>query len=353
MRIVRIVLCVLMVSFAASVAAQPVRSRPVPSDLNGDGKSDIVWRNVATGQVYRMLMDGKTITTQGYVYVEPNLDWSIVVIANFEPGGTAHATSDFLWHNASTGVLYGTWFGDDGFISPYCTLQGLEPGAPVLCSQGAQIGSSDPALKIVGSANFNIRDYFDDHVFVTWNPVTGAVMGDPPVYQEPNTHWKIVTVADGDTNHHPQLLWHNDATGEVYLMNLYFMANIGYLHDGAMIYVEPNQDWQIVGMGDFDGDGTMDILWRNATNGQVYMMLMNGMTIASQGYVYQEPNTAWKIVALGDYDGDGKTDLLWRNSDTGAVYMMLMDGMTIRDQGMIYQEPNPDWHIIGKDPALY
>ncbi|PYR37517.1 MAG: hypothetical protein DMF89_21740 [Acidobacteria bacterium] len=34
----------------------------------------------------------------------------------------------------------------------------------------------------------------------------------------------------------------------------------------------------------------------------------------------------WQIVALGDLDGDGKTDLGWRHGQTGDVAVWLMNG---------------------------
>jgi FG-GAP repeat. len=33
---------------------------------------------------------------------------------------------------------------------------------------------------------------------------------------------------------------------------------------------------------------------------------------------------------LGDYDGDGKSDILWRNTIAGDVYVYLMNGFAIR-----------------------
>ncbi len=114
---------------------------------------------------------------------------------------------------------------------------------------------------------------------------------------------------------------------------------------------EPDSAWKIVYTPDLDGDGRADILWWNSTTGQVYAMLMNGASIASQGLVYAEPNLAWKIVAQGDYNGDGKADLLWRNDSTGQVYMMLMNGLSIASQGMVYTEPNSAWDLLG--PGYY
>jgi hypothetical protein len=76
-----------------------------------------------------------------------------------------------------------------------------------------------------------------------------------------------------------------------------------------MIYAEPNLAWKIVAQGDYNGDGKADLLWRNDTSGQVYMMLMNGFTISSQAMVYTEPNTAWRVLGPWEY-GQGTGILL-------------------------------------------
>ena len=58
-------------------AIAPAQVKP-PQDLNGDYRSEILYRNSATGQVYRFSLDGFSIqygdTTQ---YIEPDLAWTI------------------------------------------------------------------------------------------------------------------------------------------------------------------------------------------------------------------------------------------------------------------------------------
>jgi len=56
------------------------------------------------------------------------------------------------------------------------------------------------------------------------------------------------------------------------------------------------------------------------------------------------------LLSLGDYDGDGKSDLLWRNSSTGQNYLYPMDGKTIKpSEGFLRTVPAGSWFIAGSN----
>src|SRR5947207_3612275 len=84
-------------------------------------------------------------------------------------------------------------------------------------------------------------------------------------------------------------------------------------------------------LADFSGDGHSDVLWRNTLTGENYLYPMNGTAIlASEGYVRTVADLNWKVAGIGDFDGDGKADILWRNTSTGQNYIYFMDGTTIK-----------------------
>jgi len=128
------------------------------------------------------------------------------------------------------------------------------------------------------------------------------------------------------------ILWRNASTGQVIMWLMNGSSIIGQ----GLIYQDTN--WTPIATGDFNGDGKADILWRNASTGQVIMWLMNGSSMIGQASIYQDVN--WSPVATGDFNGDGKTDILWRNASTGQVIMWLMNGSSIIGQGLIYQDTN-------------
>ena len=77
-----------------------------------------------------------------------------------------------------------------------------------------------------------------------------------------------------------------------------------------------SQGWQVVGTGDFDGDGESDVVWRNRSTGDNTIWLSANastrLAVATVG------DTGWRINAVGDFDGDGNFDLFWRHASRGT-----------------------------------
>ncbi len=79
---------------------------------------------------------------------------------------------------------------------------------------------------------------------------------------------------------------------------------------GGPVSPNPGPAWQAIGSGDFNGDGLSDILFQNASSGQVSIWEMNGNALIGGGPVSPNPGLAWKAVGTGDFNGDGFSDIL-------------------------------------------
>jgi hypothetical protein len=167
----------------------------------------------------------------------------------------------------------------------------------------------------------------------------------------PAPDWKIVGVGDFDGDGNNDLLWETSGGAlAVWQMNGAQIKSADYVKAGPTNTGIPGADWHVADVGDFDGDGKADIVWRNGSSGQNYLYPMDGTTIKpTEGYLRTVPDLNWQIVAVGDYDGDGKNDVLWRNSASGENYLYPMDGTTIKPgEGYLRTVPSGSWAVIGR-----
>jgi hypothetical protein len=59
--------------------------------------------------------------------------------------------------------------------------------------------------------------------------------------------------------------------------------------------------WQIVGTGDFNQDGKIDILWRRYSDGMNMIWYMDGIVRIGFEYIETRADLTWRIVGNGDY----------------------------------------------------
>jgi len=141
---------------------------------------------------------------------------------------------------------------------------------------------------------------------------------------ESSSPWQPVGTGDFNSDTKPDILWQHMTEGwlKVWYMNGTTMVSSVPLSIDRV----PDTTWKVIGVGDFNGDGKPDVVWRN-DDGSIATWLMSGVTVSA--ITMMTPNkvtdTAWKIAGVADFNGDGKSDLLWRH-DNGTIAVWLMNG---------------------------
>ncbi len=242
-------------------------------------KSDILWRNYATGENGIWQLSGTSLETSSYIQAATEVNWAIQGSGDFNRDGQA----DLLWRNYKTGEN-AVWLmnGAVSFDSIY-----LQP-------------TIDLNWQIQGTGDFN-RDGKVDIVWRNYQTGENAVwlmdgtVRTASVYLQSvnDSNWHIQGAGDFNGDGKTDLVWRNYGTGQ----NAIWLLNGAIFSTG--IYIDPVDDpnWIISGVGDFNNDGQTDLLWRNYGSGQNAIWLLNGTTYSSGFYINPVSDTNWRSLS--------------------------------------------------------
>ena len=304
-------------SGAAWVFAAPNFNPSATHDFNGDGFSDVLWLDT-THDVGMWLMNGATIL-KGVVFNSVPAQWSVVGQRDFNGDGFA----DILWRdnvgNVGMWLMNGTTIVQAGSFSSIPTQWSV-------AGTGDFNGDGKADILWIDTSN-NLGIWFMNGTTITRT----AVVGQLPA------NWIVVgSDMKGD------VFLRNTATGDVgiWVMN---GAQVAQSVDLGPVSL----NWTVAGIGDFDSNGSTDLLWRD-TAGDVAIWLMNGTTIASSTVLNNLP-LSWTIGQTGDYNGDGKSDILWVDN-TGNVGIWFMNATSVASVSF-YGNLGTNWSVqsLGAD----
>jgi Ca2+-binding RTX toxin-like protein len=274
----------------------------VADDFNGDGISDILWHN-DSGQLTDWLgsSSGGFSPNAANELTSVSTDWYVVGIGDFNGDGR----SDILWRN------------NDGRITDWL---GTANGGFTPNAANALAGVSTD-WHVAGVGDFNGDGRADilwrnnDGRITDWlGTSTGGFTDNAAnALASVSTDWQIAAVGDFNGDGHDDILWRNsDGRITDWLGN----GNGGFTPNSANFLNNVSTDWQVAGVGDFNGDGYTDILWRD-TDGRITDWLGNsdGGFTPNWANFYESVSTDWQVAQIGDFNGDGKADILWRDSD--------------------------------------
>jgi hypothetical protein len=171
-----------------------------------------------------------------------------------------------------------------------------------------------------------------------------------------DTNWKIAGTGDFNGDGKLEILWRYYGTGDIQGWNVIWYLNGETIASYGFPPVVSDLNWKIDGVGDFDGDGKADIFWRyygaGGFQGLNVICYMNGTTIASYGFPTPVTKLGWRVDGVGDFDGDGKADLLWRYYDSGyhqgLNVVWYMDGAAVKSQEYLTIVYDTNWRIVNR-----
>jgi hypothetical protein len=295
--------------------------------VNNDARSDIVLHNPATNSALVWFMNG-LVQTGGATNTAPLAGWTAQGTGDFDGDGRA----DILWRDASNTMRI--WLMNGQTV----VSQGAIVGAGAVPASFQVIGvadlNGDRKADIVfrNGENQNINGWLMDGLVRT----QGGLIGNAGSLQ---------TIGLGDVN--------ADGRADLVLRSPEGVVS-GWLLNGLAIQTQSNflntpaiaSFWAIQAIGDLDGDGRADLVWRNLNTGDVNGWLLNGLARKQGGFMGTIP-LAWTLECTADINGDTKSDLVWKNTSTGGINGWTMNGLVKVSGGPIGTLPTT-WMIVNQ-----
>jgi Calpain family cysteine protease/Bacterial pre-peptidase C-terminal domain/FG-GAP-like repeat len=161
--------------------------------------------------------------------------------------------------------------------------------------------------------------------------------------------WKLVAVTDWNADGVTDLVWRNPIAG---LNSVWLMGGT----DGLTVTKKETlpavpSGWDIVGVADWNKDGTKDIVWRMTEGSQSVVWLMDPTNPLKQkkSLTLPEIPANWQISGVTDWNSDGAVDVVWRDRTLGTNLVWLMGGtenLTITGTKTLPVVP-AGWNILG------
>ena len=296
------------------------------SDFNGDGHSDILWRDGSGTLLEWLGQPGGGFALNADASYHVPLGLALVATGDFNNDGR----DDLLWRDGA-GAL-SEWLGQaDGFAWNVNAVYHVPAN-----------------LTLVATGDFN-DDGRDD---VLWRDGAGTLsewLGQASgsfawnanaVYHSPAS-WTLVGTGDFNDDGRDDILWRDNAG---VLAQWSGQTNGTFAWNASAVYQLAN-GLTFQGTGDFNGDGHDDVLWRDS-NGTLSEWLgqANGSFAWNASAMYQLLTTL-TLETIGDFNRDGRDDIIWRDGNgTVSEWLGQANGTFAWNPAAVYATP-ASWHV--------
>ncbi len=163
--------------------------------------------------------------------------------------------------------------------------------------------------------------------------------------------WRIVAAADFNRDGVPDVVWLNDTTRQAVI---WYMGGVSGSIEQSWSWVSSAGvfGWTIRAAGDFNHDGIPDIVWEQDNTRQAliwYMSGADGSQHSTYDWISQTGVPGWTVAGVGDFNGDGSLDVVWLNDTTQQAvvwYMSGADGTTYLSYNWLSQTGVYGWKLL-------
>ena len=256
-------------------------THPVFPDFNGDGSTDLLLKNRATGVIGTWFMNGADVVGGVTFSQIPPASFNLVGVGDFYADG---ATTLVFQNSVDNGVVFWYTGGDN---------------TAVITGGDYVARTVDASYKLAGVADFS-QDGRSDLLFqnqttgrlVIWNMKGPYFQSGVSIPQTPGADWKVVGTGDFNGDGFADIVFQSRTTGKI---KIWFMQGAAYVSEGQLLAI-PAADWSVVGVGDYNGDGYADLLLQNQKTNQAAVWYLNGILYQGGSGLSLGLPSDWKIV---------------------------------------------------------
>jgi hypothetical protein len=161
--------------------------------------------------------------------------------------------------------------------------------------------------------------------------------------------WAAVAVDRLDEDPWPDILWYEPSAGRLVIAytNGTKVVRVAEVNDAA----PAEWGWVVRGTGDFNGDGSTDILWWHPSSGEVSFWTLSGSTVTTWLNTFTQKlnaSSGWDLRGAWDFTGDRHSDLLWHHAESGKVmYWVNRGGNILAERTLDKLSVGPERKIVG------
>ena len=303
----------LIAQFEPTMVGSPppvTTSTYVHNDVNGDGKSDLLWRSKDNSKFAYWLMNGAQLGNS--LSMSTGTQYKLVATGDFNGDGKM----DLIWTDG-TGMWM--WVGNGNtFTSTY-----MRPYPTRWTVVGTGDLNADGKMDLIWATNGEIAEWLMDGTNFSATYAQTLPSG-----------WQYLTAGDFDGDGKTDLLLTNGTS-----MQMWMNFNAGAFTQVATHDYPPG--WSILGAGDVNGDGKDDLLWRDNAHTRFAYWVMNGPQLAGSKAINVSPQ--WQFGTAGDFDGSGLLGLVWYNN---SQIVMWPGSSTGNYQGVVVHSYPAGWSML-------